>query len=204
MFCLNLNHSGRKCRHIHILGLELPVATAVPTPQFQTSQAFTKYPQHHYLPELMALDWLWWLCQSWWVASKSHLFWTYFGVLQLLPTIWLSVQRYSLEQIHSHILVTVLWAHEHACSALWLWLVPLQLPSVRWGFSLPCRLLPYPLPGPDQILGHSPVLLLILSYLHMLPSKIGTKIVVLPQICSVSLGQWYDYLPELVPFDDNV
>ena len=149
MFWLNLNHFGRKCRHIHTLGLKLLVATAVPTPQFWTSQAFVKYPQDHYFPDEFFQVCLWTLLGAdihgtLSLSSKSKpllplvdgtrlavvtvpilvcgfkpcLVWTYFGVLQIHMTFWFSVQRYSLEQIHSHIYVMVPRAHEHACSAL--------------------------------------------------------------------------------------
>ena len=56
--------------------------------------------------------------------------------------------------------------------------------SVRQGLPLPHLSLPYPLHGPDQIPGHPLMWPSKLWYLHMPPSKIVTKTVTPPQICS--------------------
>ena len=61
----------------------------------------------------------------------------------------------------------------------------------------------YPSLDLDQIPGHLPMLISILSYLPTSISKIEKGIVVHPQKCSLSLDQLCDYLPEWVLFDDN-
>ena len=50
MFCLDLNHFRRKCKHTHILGLELLVVLEDPSHQSQTSQAFVGYLLSLYFP----------------------------------------------------------------------------------------------------------------------------------------------------------